>query len=162
MNTLRPYRPRPLLALPVVESRGWHLKRYAIIASGKTFDETIANIAAEEALKRLPKAGALDDETGNQAVAFQIVHFAEVAIVSAVFYWQWGSVLAHLDQMRASWKTPTKFEAGVKEVVGCIWEMNIVRFEVEAWATQLLDGTKSTAEGLTAYLSQYAVSKENQ
>jgi hypothetical protein len=69
-----------LLALPVVENRGWHLKRYAIIASGKAFDETIANIAAEEALIRLPKAGALDDETGNQAVAFQIVHFAEVAI----------------------------------------------------------------------------------
>ena len=45
---------------------------------------------------------------------------------------------------------------GVKEVVGCIWEMNIVQFELEAWATQLLDGRKSTEDGLREYLQQDA------
>ncbi|MEP3297059.1 MAG: hypothetical protein ABJO27_11400 [Pseudoruegeria sp.] len=159
MNKLQPYRARPILALPTIEARGWHLKRYAILADGRVFDEMVASAATEEALMRLPKAGALDDESGNQGVAFQIVHFAEVAVVSPVFYWQWGSVLAHLDQMRASWKTPTKFEDGIKGVVGCVWEMNIVQFEVSAWETQLLDGTKPTAEGLTAYLLQCATSK---
>ena len=157
MNNLQPYCSRPVLALPVLENLGWHLKRYAILAEGKAFDNAVATAAAEEALKRLPSAGTLDDEEGNQGVAFQIVHFAEVAVVSPVFYWQWGSVLAHLDQMRASWRTPTRFEDGVKGVVGCVWEMNIVKFEVEAWATQLLGGTKSTADGLTAYLEQHAV-----
>lgn len=161
MNTLQPYRPRPILALPTIENSGWHLKRYAILADGRTFDDAIATAAAEEALRRLPKPGSLNDETGNQGVAFQIVHFAEVAVVSPIFYWQWGSVLAHLDQMRASWDAPTEFGDGAKEVVGCIWEMNIVQFEVETWATQLLGGTKSTDDGLTTYLQKYAVSDAN-
>ncbi|MEM9278087.1 MAG: hypothetical protein AAGA76_05910 [Pseudomonadota bacterium] len=120
MNKLQAYRPRPVLNLPSVEGNGWHLKRYAILSDEKSFDETIVNAATKEAFKRLPEAGSLNDETGNQGVAFQIVHFAEVAVVSPVFYWQWGSVLAHLDQMRASWDAPTKFVDGVREVVGCI------------------------------------------
>lgn len=111
---------------------------------------------------QLPEAGSLHDETGNQGVAFQIVHFAEVAVVSPVFYWQWGSVLAHIDQMRASWDAPTHFGDGEKEVVGCIWEMNIVQFELEAWATQLLDGRKSTDDGLRAYLEQHAAPEATQ
>lgn len=157
MSSLQPYRPRPVLNLPHVESSGWHLKRYAILADGRAFDEAIVAAAAEEALRRLPNAGSLNDETGNQGVAFQIVHFAEVAVVSPVFYWQWGSVLAHLDQMRASWNAPSQFEDGVKEVVGCIWEMNIVQFEVGAWANQLLGGKKSTTDGLNAYLQDHPV-----
>ncbi len=147
------------MPLPCVEKRGWYLKRYAIVATGRQFDETVASAAAEEALIRLPKAGALHDETGNQGVAFQIVHFAEVAVVSPTFYWQWGSVLAHLDQMRASWDAPEKFGDGVKEVVGCVWEMNIVAFEVRAWTAQLLDGGKSTKAGLTTYLQRHAVAE---
>ncbi len=156
MNNLQTYRPRPVLALPAVAKRGWRLKRYAILAGRRVFDDAVAAAASEEALKRLPVAGALEDEGGNQGVAFQIVHFADVAVVSPVFYWQWGSVLAHLDQMRASWETPTHFEDGVREVVGCVWEMKIVQFEVEAWTRQLLDGTQSATDGLTAYLRQYA------
>ncbi|MHA3913436.1 hypothetical protein [Halovulum sp. GXIMD14793] len=157
LNSLQPFRPRPVLALSHIERNGWYLKRYAILADGKKFDEAIATAASEEALRRLPKAGSLNNEAGNQGVAFQIVHFAEVGVVSPVFYWQWGSVLAHLDQMRASWDTPTEFKDGVKEVVGCIWEMNIVQFEVGAWANQLLCGTKSTTDGLTAYLQEHAL-----
>ena len=158
MNSLQPYRPRPVVILPSLERKGWYLKRYAILADGRAFDEAIATAAAEAAFSRLPKAGSLDDETGNHGVAFQLVHLAEVAVISPVFYWQWGSVLAHVDQMRASWEAPTEFGDGVKEVVGCIWEMNIVRFEVEAWTTELLDGAKSAADGLAAYLRQHASS----
>ena len=162
LNSLQPYQPRPVLTLPRTESGGWHLKRYAILADGRSFDEAVATAATEEALRRLPEAGSLHDETGNQGVSFQIVHFAEVAVVSPVFYWQWGSVLAHIDQMRASWDAPTHFGDGVKEVVGCIWEMNIVQFELEAWATQLLDGRKSTEDGLRAYLEQHAAFEATQ
>lgn len=161
LNLLQPYQPRPVLNLPVVESNGWYLKRYAILANAKEFDNAIVAAAAEEALRRLPDAGSLNDETGNQGIGFQIVHFAEVAVVSPVFYWQWGSVLAHLDQMRASWDKPTQFRDGVKEVVGCIWEMNIVQFEVEAWVTSLLDGKKSTEDGLAVYLKQYAAKDDH-
>lgn len=110
-------------------------------------------------MKRLPKAGSLDDETGNQGVGFQIIHFAELAVFSPVFYWQWGSVLAHIDQMRASWDAPTYFGNGVNEVVGCIWEMNIVHFELEAWTTQLLGGRNTTENGLRAYLKQHVASE---
>lgn len=159
MKKLQPYRPRAVLSLQCIERSGWHLKRYAILAEGRVFDESVAIAAADEAFRRLPIAGSLDDESGNQGVAFQIVHFAEVAVVSPVFYWQWGSVLANLDQMRASWDAPTEFKDGVEEVVGCVWEMNIVRFEVETWTSQLLGGTKSTADGLAAYLQSDASSE---
>jgi len=159
LNHLQPYRPRPVLNLPLVERYGWHLKRYAILSYERAFDEAIATAAVEEALRRLPRAGSWNDEAGNQGVAFQIVHFAEVAVVSPVFYWQWGSVLAHIDQMRASWDTPTQFGDGIREVVGCIWEMNIVQFEVGSWADHMLGDRKTNADGLTAYLRDYAIAE---
>lgn len=159
MHRLHPFRPRPAFALSPVESGGWHLKRYAILAEGRAYDDDIVRAATQEALRRLPEAGSLLDETGNQGVAFQIVHFAQVAVVSPVFYWQWGSVLAHLEQMRASWDSPTDFADGAREVVGCIWEMDIVRFEIETWTKHLLGGSQSAKDGLTAYLQAQAVSE---
>lgn len=132
------FRWRPVLALPAVSRDGWHLKRYAILSDGWTYDPAIPEAATQAAFDRLPPAGPLDSSDDNNGVAFQIVHFAQVAIVSPVFYWQWGMVLANLDQMRAPLDAPTAFDVGVVEVVGCVWEMQIVTFETEAWTKAML------------------------
>lgn len=154
MDHLQAFCPRSVLSLPVVRDRGWQLKRYAILASGRDFDDRIASAAGTEAIKRLPDAGSLIDGLGNHGVGFQIVHFAEIAVVSPVFYWQWGSVLASIDQMRAKWETPTEFGNGVKEVVGCIWEMEVVSFEIDAWKATLLKDVGTPTERLATYLEQ--------
>ncbi|MEM9640915.1 MAG: hypothetical protein AAGA19_05390 [Pseudomonadota bacterium] len=155
MKHLTPFRPRPVLPLNVVEQAGWRLKNYAILADGRSYDETVASAASEEALRRLPEAGGLRDEEGNHGIGFQIVHFAEVGVVSPVFYWQWGSVLARLEQIRARWEDPTVFRDGVREVVGCIWEMDIVQFEVNLWTSTLLDGTEPPDVRLNRYLDRH-------
>lgn len=154
MEHLQKFRTREVLSLPVVSDQGWQLKRYAILADGREFADHIAAAASAEAIKRLPDAGRLNDEAGNHGVGFQIVHFAEVAVVSPVFYWQWGSVLASIQQMRAQWETPTAFGDGVREVVGCVWEMDVVSFEVDAWKTTLLNDVGTPEERLAAYLEQ--------
>jgi len=141
----------------MVKDQGWQLKRYAILADGRSFDKDIASSARTEAIQRLPDAGSLMDETGNHGVGFQIIHFAEIAVVSPVFYWQWGSVLANIEQMRAKWGAPTIFGDGVKEVVGCVWEMGVVSFEINAWKTTLLTDVGTPAERLATYLEQHFV-----
>lgn len=115
-------------------------------------DPAIVDAATGEALRRLPVPGALSDAAGNHGVGFQLVHFAQVAVVSPVFYWQWGSVLANLEQLRASWDHPSRFEAGVREVVGCIWEMEIVAFEVDLWKRVMLAAGDRPETRLARYL----------
>lgn len=156
MDHLQEFRNRTVLSLPVFKKCGWTLKRYAILADGRTFDEDIASSASHEAILRLPDAGCLSDAVENHGVGFQIIHFAQVAVVSPVFYWRWGCVLANIDQMRASWDKPTAFGNGVKDVVGCIWEMDVVSFEINAWKISLLNKEKKPAERLATYYEEIA------
>ena len=153
MNHFQPFCPRKVVSLPVVKIDGWHIKQYALLAEGKKYDQEVVSAALDGAVERLPQAGSLDDQYANHGTSFQIIHFAEVAVVSPVFYWQWGSVLASIHQMRAPWEHPTKFETGVKEVVGCIWEMEIINFEVAAWTNTMLGnvGTPQPHEKLAKY-----------
>ena len=153
MNHLQYFQARKVICLPMAEKDGWQLKRYAILAGNRKFNEKIALASLDAALARLPKAEKLESPDGNHGVGFQIVHFAEVAVVSPIFYWIWGSVLANTHQMRAQWDTPTKFEEGVTEVVGCIWELEIVTFEVETWKEIMLNGKDTPEQRLLRYLN---------
>lgn len=155
MHHLQPFRPRDVVSLPLAEKSGWRLKRYAILADDRKLNHKVISAALDKALQRLPQAGKLSDQDGNHGIGFQIVHFAEVAVVSPVFYWQWGSVLANIPQMRAPWDAPTEFDTGVKEVVGCVWEMEIISFEVNAWATTLLGNTGTISEKLKCYFAHH-------
>lgn len=155
MNHLDPFRARQTLSLPLAEDRGWRLKRYAILSNGRELDDAVIAAATEAAFERLPTAGELNDADGNHGVGFQIVHFAEqIASVSPVFYWQWGSVLANAPQMRAAWETPTQFGDGVTEVVGCVWEMQVVSFEAEAWTLTVLSNREAPKVRLENYLNE--------
>ncbi len=150
-NGPQQFSPRAVMSLPMARRDGWHLKRYAILADGRVFDEEIALAALDAAIARLPSARHLTDQTGNHGIGFQIIHFAQVAVVSPVFFWQWGSVLASIAQMRAPWDNPTAFEDGVKDVVGCVWEMDIVSFEVNAWKTTMLSDVGTMNDRLKTY-----------
>ncbi|WP_298969301.1 hypothetical protein [uncultured Roseobacter sp.] len=156
MDHLKPFAPRTVLPLSLAQDHGWSLKRYAIVADGRAFAEGVVSAATEEAMRRLPAAGPLENSAGNHSIGFQIIHFAEVAVVSPVFYWQWGSVLAQMGQMRAGYDDPTTFKDGVQEVVGCIWELNIVKYETWAWQTIMLGAEGGNQETLTAYLGELA------
>lgn len=158
MEHLKPFQERAVLRLEPIIEQAWQLKRYAILAEGRAFDQEVATAATTEALKRLPKAGSLADVAANHGIGFQIIHFAETAVVSPVFYWQWGSVLAKPFQIKAHWDDPIIFKDGVDEIVGCVWEMNIVRHEVEAWAATMLGHSQKPVEQLSDYLNAYVES----
>ncbi len=157
MEHLQPFYTRAGFSLPTFSEYGWVLKRYAILADGRSFDEDVAIAASTKAVARLPQAGSLADKVGNHGVGFQIIHFAEIAVVSPVFYWRWGSVLAKIDQLRASWNTPTEFSDGVNDVIGCIWEMDVVSFEIETWRASLLSQSGKPEERLETYLNTMVV-----
>ncbi|MEM7170511.1 MAG: hypothetical protein AAF530_10085 [Pseudomonadota bacterium] len=151
---LQTFQARDVLFLPLAGGQGWRLKRYAILSHGRSFDPDIVTAATAAALKRLPPAGNLHEADGNHGVGFQIIHFAQVAVVSPVFYWQWGSVLANAEQMRAPWDHPTRFATGVTEVIGCLWEMEIVSFEAQSWQDSLLAPHGGSEKSLTDYLGR--------
>jgi len=117
LDHLQPYVKRRVLALPVAQANGWQLKQYAILAKDRVFEQEVISAAIDAAIKELPPPGSLADPSGNHGVGIQLIHFAEVAVVSPVFYWLWGSVLANTHQMRAQWESSSKFETGAKEVV---------------------------------------------
>lgn len=77
MGHLDPFRARTVLPLDLEHSAGWQLKRYAILADGRTFSDEIAAAATAAAFDRLPLAGTLGDADGNHGVGFQLIHFAE-------------------------------------------------------------------------------------
>ncbi|MEM7522236.1 MAG: hypothetical protein AAF360_00435 [Pseudomonadota bacterium] len=156
MKHLQPFRRRDVARLPPARGGGWRLKRYAIIADGAEYDRNIVGAAFDEAVRRLPRPGDIDDPEGNHGAGFQIVHFAEVAVVSPVFYWRWGSVLANIRQMRAPWASPTAFADGVADVVGCIWEMEIVNFEVSAWKETVLSDERAPEKRLFDYFERWS------
>ncbi len=155
MKHFHPFQARDILTLPIAEHDGWRIKRYAILAKNRKFDEKIASAALDAAKKRLPKAGKLDDPDNNHGVGFQIIHFAEVAVVSPLFYWMWGSVLANTKQMRAQWETPTIFEDGISEVVGCVWELEIITFEIQSWMNAMLCRTEPPQQEIKQYLNSF-------
>jgi len=152
MDHLQPYTQRKILRLPSIGANGWQLKRYAILAENKQYDPATVLSASTSAIKQLPKAGKLEDPSGNHGVGFQIIHFAQVAVVSPIFYWVWGSVLANTHQMRAQYKSTNEFETGVEEVVGCVWEMQIVNFETQSWMKTVLGDSGALSEKLAMYL----------
>lgn len=154
MKHLQPFQSRNVLALPVANTHGWRLKRYAILSRGRTLDDAIVSSALQALAKKLPTAGGIHDEDGNHGIGFQIIHFAEVAVVAPAFYWRWGSVLSSLEQMRAPWDRPTQFGASKNDVVGCVWEMDIVNFEVATWKTTVLSETGLPDERVLKYLSK--------
>ncbi|WP_299609363.1 hypothetical protein [uncultured Tateyamaria sp.] len=156
MDHLQAFQGRDVRALSVADRDGWRLKRYAILAEGREFSDEVAAASTDAAFDRLPAPGPLEDVAGNHGVGFQIIHFAEVAVVSPVFYWQWGSVLAHIQQIRAPWSAPTAFDDGQADVFGCVWEMELVAFEVNAWKTTMLDDKGTPDDRLTLYLNRTA------
>jgi hypothetical protein len=157
LEHLKPFEARDVVRLAPVNDQGWRLKRYAILAGGRAFDEDVAAAATDEALNRLPDAGSLENEVGNHGIGFQIIHFAETAVVSPVFYWQWGSVLVQPFQIKAQWNNPTVFKDGVDEIVGCVWEMNIVRHEVESWTSTILGQSLDPLGQVPNYMNAYVV-----
>ncbi len=160
MEHLQSYQSRTVVALPTAQRNDWQLKRYVILSKDRKYDSKSVSLALDSALERLPVAGKLGDVDRNHGVGFQIVHFAEVAIVSPVFYWMWGSVLANVEQMRAQWSDTEKFETGVGEVVGCVWEMEIVCFEVNCWRNTMLVNMGDAPNKLSSYLKQHLPSSE--
>ena len=153
---LQPFRPRPVIALPLAEAGGWRLKRYAILAEGRTCDPAVAAAALTAATSRLPAPGTLDTPDRNHGVGVQIVHFAETAVVSPVVYWEWGSVLARIPPLRAPWSDPTRFDTGTPAFIGCVWEMRLIALEVAAWTETLLATAGAGDAELSDYLTRHA------
>ena len=148
MTAFGSFHPRRIMALPLGVADGWRLKRYALVADGRTVPDGVAEAAFDAAIAQLPRAATLENDApyGNHGIGFQIVHFAEAAVISPVFYWVWESVLAKLPQLRAEWSAPAVFGNGAEVALGCVWEMQIVTHETQAWVETMLSGRPARQE----------------
>lgn len=154
MQHFKTFQDRTVRALDISERDSWRLKRYAIIAAHREYDTGGVMAATDAAFARLPKAGTLQDAQSNHGIGFQIIHFAEdIPLVSPVFYWTWGSVLFNAHQMRSYRQAPYEIVDGVRDVVGCIWEMQLVAFEVRAWRDTVLSGHGEAETNVAKYLT---------
>ncbi|WP_157598841.1 hypothetical protein [Tateyamaria omphalii] len=58
--------------------------------------------------------------------------------------------------MRAAWEAPTSFGDGVAEVIGCVWEMNLIIHETQSWMRTLLSGHGTQDDRLVRYMEDHA------
>lgn len=154
MEHFKPFERREVSALSVFHKAGWRLKRYTIRAPNRSLDDAAVAAASDAALARLPTAGGLGDAEGNHGVGFQIFHFSEqIPLVSPMFYWKWGSVLSNAHQIRSYSDTPYALVDGAGEVIGCLWEMEIVAQEIRAWRDTMLAPGGHPSDRLRDYLA---------
>jgi hypothetical protein len=128
------YAPRPVHLLEVWESGDWLLKVYGI-AYARELPRAEAVEAAKDLVEaRLPRPGPGDARYG---VGFLIVHDGRDACWLLLDWWGNEDVLYH-QLFAAPSDRPTEFSRVTSGATACVWELEVVKFERDAWVDAVL------------------------
>lgn len=145
---LRPYQPRLIGAVGVVEIADWRIKLYTL-----TYREVFsADTTLNAARRHLPGwiAGSAQDEFASHQLGFLIVHEGTDGIWTLFNYWTGGEILRGQTYF-SSPETPDQFAPRPHHgFMACVWEMAILDFERRAWIASMLRPEPDRAEYLTA------------
>ena len=137
------YQPRPVQALGILEVAGWRIKQYVMtVAPGHVPDLRLLNATAAMAAKALPAASA------THGVGFLIAHQARPACFVLLDWWQDGYDLKQR-YYTSPLDHPDELVELSGEAVGCVWELEVLLHEREAWIDHVLN---SEADDFRAYL----------
>lgn len=134
-----PHRPRPIRFLDLWQVDGWRLKAYGIAYGGRERpDARLVDAALDLARKALPSPPVTPARYG---VGFVGVHEGRGMDVVFVCWWEDENELRY--RSFVSPKGEPAFEERTRDGnVICIWDLAVVGFERDAWASAVLANPK--------------------
>jgi hypothetical protein len=151
MNQLT-YTPRLVKALPPVQASGRVLKAYGMFAE----PERAASLPEPEWLGQ--RAAAVLSEPageGDHPVGFLIMHYGAEGDYLLVSQWYDANMLKHwvrgtpLGAADSAEFAPLEQQA----LIACVWELEVIRFERDAWVNTVLAHGRLDESSLGAYLA---------
>jgi len=139
--SFHPYRPRSLDAHGVESRDGWRIKRYAIrFDPGSDLNRLVPGI--EMAWAALPRPAAAP---GRPAVGFLIAHQGRGADYVVLGWWDRENELPLRVFVRPAGE-PAFRAAQASESV-CVWDLQVIGFERDAYTATVLSERGSDIEG---------------
>ncbi|MFJ5289177.1 hypothetical protein [Streptomyces sp. NPDC088348] len=151
MNPLT-YSPRLVKALPPVDVCGRALKVYAMFAE----PESASTLPEPEWLQQ-QVASVLTEplQEGDHPAGFLILHYGTEGNYLLVSQWYDANMLKH-------WVRGTAVDAAgnttvtplvQRDLIACVWELEVIKFERDAWVNTVLAQGRLDQASLDAYLN---------
>jgi hypothetical protein len=146
------YSPRLVKAFPPLEVGGRLLKVYGLFAE----PERASTFAAPEWLRQ-QVASVLHEspQQGDHPVGFLILHYAMDGDYLLVGQWYDANMIKHW--VRGSVVDPegstTFTPLAQRDLVACVWELEVIKFERDAWVNTVLARGRLDQASLDAYLA---------
>lgn len=110
-------------------------KAYTLLAHGKSLATNVIS-AAQEFVKD-EVLGRMNDMGDSNSLGFVIIHPGDIGLTIAAHWWAQGSVLCqHI--YRRVYEDAEPLETVTRPAVGCVWELEIITAEQEAWRATMM------------------------
>lgn len=141
------YRPHTVLNLGLWDIGPLRWKVYGLLADGKEVSEAMRtkmrDFIGEEVLPRVKAEGDSND------LGFVIIHPGDWGISIAAHWWIQGSVLCqHI--YRQLYDADGPMDTVTRPVIGCVWELQLIAFEHDAWRRTMMTSTPASDAYLEA------------
>jgi len=145
------YSPRLVTAFPSLDVRGRTLKAYGMFAE----PERRSTLPAPEWLEQQAAtvlSPTLDD--GDHPLGFLIVHYGMDGTYLLVSQWYDANMLKHwvLGADGDADGSTTFAPLAQRDLVACVWELEVIRFERDAWVNTVLAHGELDKTSRDAYL----------
>ena len=137
MNSLT-YEPRAVDFHGVLQVHDYRFKIYTIRALGRT----AATLPPEQNLRRMLEVGLLDlASEPDHKVGFAILHWGGDGDYLLVNTWQDANMLRSSVLRVDVWDSdpPRLTSLAPQRIVACVWELQIHKFERDAWVREVLE-----------------------
>jgi hypothetical protein len=150
MNPLA-YRPREVRAYPALALPGRTFKVYGIVAEPARAARMPAAAMLADAIASLSTA---TDRDGSHGLGFVILHLAQDGDYLLVSDWVDANMLRHhVYQCRVTDHGITALRSLASSgIIACVWELEIMKFERDAWVRTVLGPGVLDDAARTAYL----------
>lgn len=148
MNALT-YTPRLVISLPEATAVGRRYKTYAIVAEpGWSSDLPDTQWFSAQATKVLPDTL----KEADHPVGFVILHLGMDGDYLLVSQWYDANMIRH--RVRGAPKGGSSFHPlDQSDLAACVWELEIIKFERDAWVNTVLAAGRIDQISIDAYLA---------
>jgi hypothetical protein len=139
------YQTRPVRFLELWQESGWRIKVYGISHQRPAPRQDFVVAAKQVARERLPHA----QEDGRHGVGYLGAHEGEGNCFAFFGWWAKRYELNHF-LYRAPLDRPDALVPAPTGLVGCVWDLQLIAFERQAWLSALLAHPEPSLDGYLA------------
>lgn len=141
------YRPRAVSDLGIWTVGNLQLKVYGLVAGSRSVNDDMQSIARTfvetQVLERVTAMGECN------GMGFVVIHPGELGLTISAHWWVQGSVLCQ-HNYRKLYDADEAMDTVTRPVVACVWELDLINAEQEAWRKTMMTGSPDPAAYLDA------------